>query len=224
MTRLITFSLLFVVPLAPAAVAQQASTEAEIKQLVPYSRMLRENPTLSYDDCLPAVRALAKQIDREQGRQTLTTPIQPYSAPTGPVHYNGPVPLYGSHPDLTDGPAVAPSLAESVLTRQILGLVRALGVVVAGGRLVPAPMLPAPRVEVSPRSDDPVRRWFVGGVLALLGAVTLVSMSDFLARRRALERWQKRCAVVGYQRCVPYTIYEQRRGVPPPTTLPRRAG
>jgi hypothetical protein len=52
------------------------------------------------------------------------------------VPYNGPVPLYGPHPDLTDG---APALAESALTRRIQALVRALGVVVAGGRPIPAP-------------------------------------------------------------------------------------
>jgi hypothetical protein len=144
--------------------------------------------------------------------------------------YNGLVPLYecGPLPDRTDrGPAATP--AEPILMRQIRGLVQALGVIVAGGRAVTAPTLPAvtfPAAASESSLDPRLRRWFVGAVIALSAAVLLSATGDLLARRRALAH-QKRCAEIDYRRCgfnPPYTIYEQQRGVPPPKTLPRQAG
>jgi hypothetical protein len=111
---------------------------------------------------------------------------------------------------------------ELILVRDIRALVNALGVIVAGGRAVTAPALPAvtfPALASENSLDPRLRRWFVGGVLALLGAVTLVSTDDYLARRRALERWQKRCDLIGYPHCgssPSYTIWEQKQGMPRP--------
>ena len=63
---LLLVALLFAVP----ATAQQALLEAEILRTVPYSTMLRKDPTITYDDYRAAVRELARQ----QARQELLTP------------------------------------------------------------------------------------------------------------------------------------------------------
>jgi hypothetical protein len=57
---------------APAFARQQATIEAEIKRVMPYTRMLREDPTLTINDYNAVVRAVAKRRVEQQANEPET--------------------------------------------------------------------------------------------------------------------------------------------------------
>src|SRR5262245_18703975 len=82
--------------------AQQSRKEAEIKRLVPYSRMLREDPTLTVDQYNTAVRMLAaEQLKQERGLPTFSSP---HDTPSYEVPTYTPPPIY-TPPYYTPPPA-----------------------------------------------------------------------------------------------------------------------
>jgi hypothetical protein len=87
MRKVVIGVLLFVGCISAPSFAQNAAKEAEIQRAVPYSVMVRKDPTITYDQYLAAVRALA--AEESQGRST--RPAAPIYQP--PSTYS-PAPIY----------------------------------------------------------------------------------------------------------------------------------
>ena len=74
-------AVLLVAVLASPCFAQQSTVEADIKRAVPYSRMLREFPSMTFEEYNDAVRTLARERTRQEVLQPQAAPAFDYLTP-----------------------------------------------------------------------------------------------------------------------------------------------